>query len=85
MDKAQADAKAIAIAKAEVKAKAVASSLHVGLGSIMNFNEDGAGGYPVMYEARAMSAKMDVSGSAVTIPQGESVIKSRVTITYSLD
>ncbi|MCF7843559.1 SIMPL domain-containing protein [Candidatus Gracilibacteria bacterium] len=85
MDKAQADAKAIAIAKAQAKAKATAKSLHQGLGSVMSFSDDNNGYYPTMYRAEAMSMK-NVGGvsDSVTLPQGESVIKSRVTITYFL-
>lgn len=84
MDKAKADAKAIAIAKAQAKAKATAKSLHQGLGSVISFNEDNGGYYPVMYRAEAMSMKAGVAADSVTLPQGESVIKSNVTITYSL-
>ena len=85
MDKARADAKAIAIAKAQAKAKATAKSLHSRLGSIMSFNEDNGGYYPVMYKADMMSARAGVSApESVTLPQGESVIKSNVTITYSI-
>lgn len=85
MDKAQAEAKAIAIAKALDKAKVTASSLHVGLGSVMNFSEDNGNQYPVMYSAKAMSVNAGGAADSVTLPQGESVIKSKVTITYSLD
>ncbi len=85
MDKAEAEAKALAIKEAQTKAKATAQSLRVDLGSIINFSEDNGGMYPVMYRAEAMSMKAGIASDAVTLPQGESVIKSRVTITYSLD
>jgi uncharacterized protein YggE len=86
MDKAQADAKALAITKAQAKAEATAKSLHVSLGSIINFNEDNGGNYPVMYaRADAMSMKVVGASEAVTIPQGENVIKSKVSITYTLE
>ena len=85
MDKAKADAKAIAIAKATEKAKSTAKSLNTSLGSIISFNEDNGGMYPVMYARAEMSMKSSgMAVDAVTLPQGESVIKSNVTITYSI-
>jgi uncharacterized protein YggE len=86
MDKAKADAKAIAIAKALDKAEVTASSLHTSLGSIISFNEDNGNVYPVMYAKADMMMASGVSAqpASVTIPQGESVIKSNVTITYSI-
>ena len=84
-EKAQANAKAKAIDDAKAKAQATAAALGVSLGAITQFNEDGIySPTPMMFEAKAMS----VGGAAdarVSLPQGESVIKSRVTITYSLD
>ncbi len=86
MDKAQADAKALAIKEAQEKAEVTAKALGVRLGSITQFSEDGNGGYyPVMYRAASMSYDMGgAKAEAVSLPQGESVIKSRVTITYTL-
>ena len=85
MDKVQAEAKEKAIKKAQEKAEVTAKSLGVSLGSITSFNEDNGGGYyPVMYKADAMSSVSSRGVEAVTIPQGENVIKSRVTITYTL-
>lgn len=85
MDKAKEEAKALAIEKAQEKAKATAKSLRVDLGEIMSFSEDG-GGYPIMYaRTESMNMKAGVASDSVTIPQGENVIKSKVTITYSLD
>lgn len=81
MDKAKADAKADAITKAQAKAKETARALHVHLGNITQFSEDNGGYYP-MYSAMS---SMKASADTVTLPQGESVIKSRVTITYSLE
>ncbi|MFA6608601.1 MAG: SIMPL domain-containing protein [Candidatus Paceibacterota bacterium] len=83
MDKAKAEAKAEAIKKAEIKAKMTAKALHERLGDIMQFSEDNGGYYPAMYGIS--SSLMKTESSSVTLPQGESVIKSRVTITYSLD
>ena len=85
MDRVKADARAEAIKKAQDKAEAEAKALGVSLGSIISFNEDNGGYYPVMYEAKAMS--LGVGGAAsdsVSLPQVENVIKARVTITYTL-
>ena len=84
MDKAQADAKALAIKKAQEKAEATAKALGVSLGAIMQFSDDNGGYYPTMYATKAMGAGMEASRDTVSLPQGESVIKSRVTITYTL-
>ncbi len=84
MDKVQAEAKAIAIEKAQEKAEVTAKALGVRLGAITQFSEDNGGYYPVMYKAESMSAGASVRDQAVTLPQGENVIKSRVTITYTL-
>ena len=82
-DKAKAEARAIAISKAKEKAKILAKDLDERLGEVIQFNENGGDYYPRMYGVGASSMKAEVSD--VTLPQGESVIKSSVTITYSLD
>lgn len=84
MDKAQAEAKELAIKEAKEKAKATAKSLGVSLGSITSFSDDQGGYYPVMYARDSMSMGAMAKTESVTLPQGESVIKSRVTITYTL-
>jgi uncharacterized protein YggE len=84
MDKAKADAKVLAIKKAQDKAEATAKALGVSLGAITQFNEDDGGYHPVMYSAKAMSAGINESADSVSLPQGENVIKSNVTITYAL-
>jgi hypothetical protein len=86
MDKAKADAKAIAIKKAQAKAEATAAALGVSLGSITSFNEDNGGMYaPVMYKSmNVMGGQAASEDASVSLPQGESVIKSNVTITYTL-
>ncbi len=84
IDKPKADAKVLAIQKAQDKAKATAKALGVSLGEITQFSEDNGGYYPMMYSAGVSAMKAGPSDS-VTIPTGESVIKSNVTITYSLD
>lgn len=84
MDKVEAEAKEKAIANAKEKAKATAKSLGVSLGSISQYNEDG--GYQPYYRAEVATFKaMGSASDAVSVPQGESVIKARVTITYTLD
>lgn len=84
IEKIQAEAKELAINEAKEKAKATAKSLGVSLGSITSFSDD-QGGYVPMYSARAdMAMGSMVKTESVTLPQGESVIKSRVTITYTL-
>lgn len=85
MDKPQAEAKGIAIEKAKAKAKVTANALGVSLGSIIQFSED-SGSYPMMYRAEAAMSVKAMGGAmdAVSLPQGESVIKKTVTITYEL-
>ena len=87
IDKSQSDAKAIAIKDAKEKAESTAKALGVSLGSITQFSEDGNGGYyPTMYRGetnQSMGMAVD-SKAGATLPQGENVIKSRVTITYTL-
>ncbi len=85
MDKVNAEAKALAIKEAQEKAQETAKALGVKLGAITQFSEDNGGYYPVMYRA-SMNAggAMDAKAESVTLPQGENVIKSRVTITYTL-
>lgn len=84
IDKAQADAKALAIAKAQAKAESIAKALGVSLGAITAFNEDNGGYYPMMYKATTMAMGGAARDESVSLPQGENVIKSRVTITYML-
>lgn len=85
MDTVQAQAKEKAIANAKEKAKKTARALGVSLGSISQFNEDA--GYVPYYRAEAMSygKAANTASDAVSVPQGENVIKSKVTITYTLD
>lgn len=83
MDKTQSEAKALAIKDAKEKAEATAKALGVSLGAITQFNEDNGGYYPVAYRMEAASV-MNQAKDSVSLPQGENVIKSRVTITYTL-
>lgn len=77
-------AKSKAIDEAKKRAEATAKSLGVSLGNITQFSEDNGGYYPAVYGLGAGMMKSEASND-VTLPQGESVVKSRVTITYSLD
>lgn len=79
IDELKAKAKTIAIKKAQDKAKATAEALGVSLGAITQFSEDNGGNYPIAY---TMGASMKSSAEIVTLPQGESTIKSNVSITY---
>lgn len=82
MDQAKAEARAEAIKKAQAEAKVTAKALGVSLGEITQFSEDGGGYQPMMYKADAVMSS--ASAGSVTLPQGQNVINSRVTITYSL-
>lgn len=84
MDKAQADAKEIAIKKARAKAKETAKALGAHLGEVVQFSENSGGYYPMYYKGAAAPMAAE-SSDRVTIPTGESVIKSNVSITYSID
>ena len=87
-DQLEAQAKEKAIAEARDKARATAKALGMSLGEVVQYSEDG-GGYTPMYARDAVSAqsysKAGALGQEVTLPTGENKIKSRVTITYSLD
>ncbi len=82
-DTLKTEARQKAIADAKSKADELAKELHIHLGHIVNFSENG-GGYPIMY-AKGMSAD---SGSAPetmpNLPTGENKITSNVTITYEI-
>ena len=82
MDSVKAEAKVIAIKKAQAKAEEEASALGVSLGSIISFSEDAGGYTPMMYRA---TAGMEMSkADSVSLPQGENIVKSQVTITYTI-
>ena len=80
------DAREKAIADAKKQAKVLAKQLHVRLVTIISFNENGDGAYPVYMSARADSAMM--AGKAATpeasIAAGEQTITSNVSITYKI-
>jgi hypothetical protein len=85
MENLKAEAKIIAIKKAQAKADEEAKALGVSLGAIISFSEDNGGVYPMMFSAKAMSVGgAPEARDAVSLPQGENVIKSHVTITYTI-
>jgi uncharacterized protein YggE len=84
-EKAQKEAKEKAIKQAQEKAQATARALGSNLGAIIQYNEDGGGYYPMMMYSKAESMMAGAARDTVSLPQGESVIKSRVTITYTID
>lgn len=78
-------AQALAIADAKAKAEILAENLGVKLGDIISFSEGNFGDYP-MYEAKEMMLMDSVSSRAPapTLPKGENIITSNVTITYEI-
>ncbi len=84
-DKLKSDARAKAIDDARAKAMTLAQQLHIRLGKISSFSENG-GGYPVMYEAKMDTARGGAGGGIPVpeLPKGENTITSSVTITYEI-
>jgi hypothetical protein len=80
MDAVTTSAKDKAIVDAKAKALTTAKSLGVELGDITQYSENAGGYYPAPYAMGAMAKASD----ALSLPQGENVIKSQVTITYSI-
>lgn len=85
MEAVVAEAKAKAISDAQAKAKKTAKALGVSLGDIVQFSDDNGGYYPVMYGMESARVKSADASSAVLVPQGENVVKSRVTVTYAIN
>jgi uncharacterized protein YggE len=87
LDAVRAEAKEKAIENAREKAIATASALGVDLGAITAFYEDNAGYY---YGRDMLMNQAYGKGGAATVPEvslptGENIITSRVTITFNLD
>jgi uncharacterized protein len=80
-------ARAKAIDDARAKAIVLAGQLHVHLGKIVNFSENGSTPGPIMYSAKAMSSSAVAPDMAMppTLPTGQNKITSNVTITYEID
>lgn len=84
-DALKREARAKAIADAQEQAKILAKQLHVRLGGITGFSENGDNVYPMYMSARAdiaMSAK--AGNPEATVATGEQTITSNVSITYKI-
>ncbi len=92
METIRAQAREKAVADAKAKAKVLAKTLGVNLDTIVNFYENGDGGYPIMYAREAMDSKAGYGGTmavapqaaSVDLPTGENKVVSNVTITYEV-
>jgi uncharacterized protein YggE len=86
IDALKLDAREKAIEDAKKQAKILSKQLHVRLVTIISFNENGDGAYPVYMSARADNAMM--AGKAAipeeTVAAGEQTITSNVSITYKI-
>lgn len=86
----KAEAREKAVSDAKAKAKVLAKTLGVRLDTVVNFYENGDGGYPIMYREAAMDSKVMMEGAAVApqaspvLPTGENKVVSNVTITYEI-
>lgn len=81
----QDEARAAAIEDARAKAEVLAKQLHVRLGKVMNFSENG--GYYPMYSAYAkggMAMDAAVAPPAPSLPVGENETNVTVQITYEI-
>lgn len=77
-------ARAKAIDDARAKAEVLAKELHVRLGDIVSFSENGVG-YPMMYaKGGVMMDSVASSAPAPELPKGENKITSNVTISYEI-
>ena len=78
-------ARSLAISEAKAKAEVLAKELGVKLGKVVSFSENSNNNYPMMYEAKTMSAAgASIDMVAPTLPKGENKITSNVTITYEI-
>ena len=87
-DELKDSAREEAIDKAQEKADTLADQLGVRLVRIVNFSENGGGGYPTpMYAREAYGMGGDTMNQvkiAPAVPSGENKITSHVTITYEI-
>ena len=82
-DALNAQARSKAIDDARAKAEILAKDLHVRLGDIMSFSENG-GGYPMMYAKAEMMDSVASAAPAPELPKGENKITSNVNIVYEI-
>jgi len=87
IEKLQAEAKKLAIENAKTKAKETARALGSSLGVVVQFSENTGGYYPMYYKGGVapMTTQAEDASNRVTVPTGENIIKSNVSITYSID
>lgn len=84
-DALNAAARSKAIEDAQSKAKALAKDLHVRLGDIVSFSENGSGAYPMMYAKSSMDMAVgSAAAPAPELPKGENKITSTVNIVYEI-
>ena len=76
-------ARAKAIDDARAKAEVLASQLHVHLGDIISYSENGNQAFPVMYAAKDMMST-GAAAPAPVLPKGQNKITSNVTIVYEI-
>jgi uncharacterized protein YggE len=77
-------ARGLAIKDAQEKAELLAKQLHVRLGKIITYSEDGSNPYPLMYAKGVAMDSVGAAPTAPTLPKGENKITSNVTITYEI-
>ena len=79
------NARSLAIEDAREKAEKLAKELHVKLGKVVSFSENG-GGYPMMYAKGGvmMDSVATAAPAAPELPKGENKITTNVTITYEI-
>lgn len=84
IDKIKAQAREEAIKNAKEEAKKIAEELDVKLVKITGYYDMNNESYP-MYAREAMSSDIGImKASATTIPKGEQIIKSSISITYEI-
>lgn len=82
-DGLKAEARKLAIDEAREKAKILAKDLGIRLGKVSSFNENGNYPMPMMYAKDSMASGVAESAPA-SLPKGENIISSDVTITYEI-
>ncbi len=78
------EARSLAIKDAEAKAEILARELGVRLERMVGYYEDESGSSPYYARGDMMMANEGMDTKSVSVPTGENVTKSRVTITYQV-
>ena len=81
-DGLKAEARKKAINEAKEKAKVLAKDLDIRLGKITSFNE--SGNYPLPMYAKTMMDSVSKGSTPASVPKGENIISSDITITYEI-